>query len=215
MLDTWFSSALWPASTLGWPDETADLARYYPTDVLVTGYDIIFFWVARMMLFCTYIRPEVPFRQVAITGLVRDGRGRKMSKSAGNVVDPLDWMDAYGADARALDARPRGQPRRRRPGQRGVGPGQPELRQQALERHPLRADERGQGAGRRRCRAAGALGGRPLDPLPARRGARRGGRALRAYEFAKVCDSLYHFAWDELFDWYVELAKVPMREGAG
>ena len=100
MLDTWFSSALWPFSTLGWPDDTEDLRRFYPTDVLLTGYDIIFFWVARMMMFGLYAMDGVqPFRTVALTGLVRDQYGRKMSKSRGNTVDPLEWIEAYGADA--------------------------------------------------------------------------------------------------------------------
>ena len=100
VLDTWFSSALWPFSTLGWPDDTAELRRYYPTTVLVTGYDILFFWVVRMMLMGLYaMDDEVPFHTVLLTGLVRDSSGKKMSKSRGNVVDPLLWMDEYGADA--------------------------------------------------------------------------------------------------------------------
>jgi valyl-tRNA synthetase len=211
VLDTWFSSALWPASTLGWPDETTDLARYYPTAVLLTGYDIIFFWVARMMMFCTYIQPEVPFRQVAITGLVRDGRGRKMSKSAGNVVDPLDWMDRYGADALRWTLA------------RGANPGVDV---------PV-SEEWVQGSRNfvnklwNATRFALLNGARvPDGELPA--GLSVPDRwilsrldAVRSevdglyenYDFAKVCDSLYHFAWDELFDWYIELAKVPMREG--
>jgi valyl-tRNA synthetase len=99
VLDTWFSSALWPFSTLGWPEETPELARYYPTSVLVTGRDIIFFWVARMMMMGLFVRGEVPFRKVAIHGLVLDEKGQKMSKSKGNVMDPLGLIDQYGADA--------------------------------------------------------------------------------------------------------------------
>ena len=99
VLDTWFSSALWPFSTLGWPEQTADLARYYPGDVLVTGFDIIFFWVARMMMMGLHFMGEVPFRTVCIHGLVRDERGAKMSKSKGNVIDPLAMVDQYGSDA--------------------------------------------------------------------------------------------------------------------
>lgn len=99
VLDTWFSSALWPFSTLGWPDETAELKRYYPTNVLVTGFDIIFFWVARMMMMGLHFLGEVPFRDVYIHALVRDEKGAKMSKTKGNVIDPLNLVDQYGADA--------------------------------------------------------------------------------------------------------------------
>ncbi|TVQ33839.1 MAG: valine--tRNA ligase, partial [Geminicoccaceae bacterium] len=99
VLDTWFSSALWPFSTLDWPDGSAELERFYPTDVLVTGFDIIFFWVARMMMMGLHFMDEVPFKEVYIHGLVRDEDGAKMSKSKGNVVDPLELIDDYGADA--------------------------------------------------------------------------------------------------------------------
>ena len=99
VLDTWFSSGLWPFSTLGWPDDTPDLRRFYPTSVLVTGFDIIFFWVARMMMLGLHFMGEVPFRDVFIHALVRDERGAKMSKSKGNVIDPLELVDDYGADA--------------------------------------------------------------------------------------------------------------------
>ena len=99
VLDTWFSSALWPFSTLGWPDETPELKRYYPTSTLVTGFDIIFFWVARMMMMGLHFMKEIPFHDVYIHALVRDASGAKMSKSKGNVIDPLALIDDYGADA--------------------------------------------------------------------------------------------------------------------
>ena len=99
VLDTWFSSALWPFSTLGWPDKTPELARFYPTSVLVTGFDIIFFWVARMMMMGLQFMKEIPFHDVYIHALVRDEKGQKMSKTKGNVMDPLEMIDQYGADA--------------------------------------------------------------------------------------------------------------------
>ncbi|MDD9903146.1 MAG: valine--tRNA ligase, partial [Rhodospirillaceae bacterium] len=99
VLDTWFSSGLWPFSTLGWPEETPELARYYPTDVLVTGFDIIFFWVARMMMLGMHFMKEVPFRTVYVHALVRDASGQKMSKSKGNIIDPLELIDKFGGDA--------------------------------------------------------------------------------------------------------------------
>jgi len=102
VLDTWFSSALWPFSTLGWPDQTPELKRFYPTQVLVTGFDIIFFWVARMMMMGLHFQKEIPFHDVYIHALVRDEKGAKMSKSKGNVIDPLGLIDTYGADALRL-----------------------------------------------------------------------------------------------------------------
>ena len=102
VLDTWFSSGLWTFSTLGWPEETDDLKTYHPTSVLETGYDILFFWVARMVLMSGFFLGDVPFRQVYLHGLVRDAKGRKMSKSLGNIIDPLDMVEKYGADATRL-----------------------------------------------------------------------------------------------------------------
>ena len=101
-LDTWFSSALWPFSTLGWPDDTPELHHFYPTDTLVTGYDIIFFWVARMIFSGLEQMGDVPYHTVLMHGLVRDEQGRKMSKSLGNGIDPLKVIDEYGADALRL-----------------------------------------------------------------------------------------------------------------
>jgi len=101
-LDTWFSAGLWPFTTLGWPEKTDDLATYFPNSVLETGYDIIFFWVARMILMSEVLMGEVPFKRVYLHGLVRDDKGRKMSKSLGNIIDPLTMADKYGADATRL-----------------------------------------------------------------------------------------------------------------
>ena len=105
VLDTWFSSGLWPLSTLGWPDDTPDLRRFYPTTLLISGYDILFFWDARMVMLCLHLAPgkttaeRIPFRTLYLHSLVRDAQGQKMSKMRGNVVDPLEWMERYGTDA--------------------------------------------------------------------------------------------------------------------
>ena len=172
VLDTWFSSALWPFSTLGWPEKTADLKYFYPTNVLVTGYDIIFFWVARMIFSGIEHMGETPFDTVLIHGLVRDAQGRKMSKILGNGIDPLEVIEKYGADALRFSLA------------MGISPGndmrfycekvrsRPQLRQQDLERLPLRADEPGSSRNDRRSAADPA---RPMDSVPARNG-NRGGR---------------------------------------
>ncbi len=215
VLDTWFSSALWPFSTLGWPEETPDLRAFYPTSVLVTGYDILFFWVARMMLFGLYAmrdkRPEqaIPFRDVVLHGLVRDQFGKKMSKSRGNTVDPLDWMDRFGADATRFTLA------------RGANPGS-----------DIAISEEWAAGSRNFCnklwnavRFALLNGARvpaaPLTPaaysVPDRWILSRLSAVtaevdelFEQFEFGKVCDLLYHFAWDEVCDWYLELAKVPL-----
>jgi valyl-tRNA synthetase len=207
VLDTWFSSALWPFSTLGWPEQTRDLARFYPTSVLVTGYDILFFWVARMMMFGLFaMAGRQPFDVVALHGMVRDQHGKKMSKSFGNVVDPLDWIDRFGADATRFTLA------------RGANPGQDV---------PV-SEEWVQGS-RNFCNKVwnatrfALLNGAHLDgDLPDVTRLSTVDRWIlsrlqsvitevdeqfEAYEFAKVCDALYHFAWDEVFDWYIELSK--------
>jgi valyl-tRNA synthetase len=207
VLDTWFSSALFPFSTLGWPDETPDLKRFYPNDVLVTGYDILFFWVVRMMMFGLYAMDEVPFRTVVLHGLIRDQSGKKMSKSRGNVVDPLDWIDAYGADAVRFTMA------------RGANPGTDV---------PV-GDEWVQGS-RNFCNklwnatrfallnGATVSGELPSQLPDADRWILSRLQAVitevdalyERYEFAKIADLLYHFAWDEVCDWYVELAKISL-----
>ena len=213
MLDTWFSSALWPFSTLGWPEDTAELRRYYPTTVLVTGYDILFFWVVRMMLMGLYaMDDQVPFHTVLLTGLVRDSSGKKMSKSRGNVVDPLLWMDEYGADALRMSLL------------QGANPGA----DQAIN------EEWVVGA-RNFCTKLwnatrfALMSGATVDgPLPAELSGPDAWIVSRLqavitevdalyerYEFAKIADLLYHFAWDEVCDWYIELAKLSLAGPSG
>jgi valyl-tRNA synthetase len=213
VLDTWFSSALWPFSTMGWPEGTADLATFYPTSVLVTGYDILFFWVARMMMFGLYAMDGLqPFNVVALHGMVRDAHGKKMSKSFGNVVDPLDWIDRYGADATRFTLA------------RGANPGSDV---------PV-SEEWCQGS-RNFCnklwnatRFALINGATVEGSLPESGQLGTVDRWIlsrlqhviaevdeqfAAYEFAKVCDTLYHFAWDDVCDWYVELSKPVLAAG--
>ncbi len=208
VLDTWFSSALWPFSTLGWPEDTEDLRTYYPTTVLVTGYDILFFWVVRMMLFGLYAMDgAVPFKTVVLHGLVRDSSGKKMSKSRGNVVDPLLWIDAYGADAVRLSLL------------QGANPGA----DQAINEEWV-VGARNFGTKLWNATRFALLSGATVDgPLPAAPPVADAWILSRLqavvtevdalyerYEFAKVVDTLYHFAWDEVCDWYIELAKLSL-----
>nr|WP_318527610.1 valine--tRNA ligase [Microbispora cellulosiformans] len=210
VLDTWFSSGLWPFSTLGWPDETPELARFYPTTVLVTGYDILFFWVARMMMFGLYAMDgQPPFRTVALHGMVRDQFGKKMSKSFGNVVDPLDWIERYGADATRFTLL------------RGANPGSDVAISEDWAAGSRNFCNKIWNATRFALMNGAVSDGLPGDLTPAdrwilsrlQRVVTTIDAAFEDFEFAKVSDALYHFAWDEVFDWYVELAKVQFAEG--
>ncbi|MEU0303744.1 valine--tRNA ligase [Streptomyces sp. NPDC006175] len=207
VLDTWFSSGLWPFSTMGWPEQTESLERFYPNSVLVTGYDLMFFWVARMMMFGLYAMGDVPFRTIAFHGMVRDETGKKMSKSKGNVVDPLDWMDKYGSDAVRFTLA------------RGANPGVDvpigEDWVQGSRNFANKIWNATRFALMNGATVEGAL------PAPERMTATDRWILSRLntvvaqvdalyddYQFAKLSDALFHFAWDEVFDWYVELSKT-------
>ncbi|UJW32311.1 valine--tRNA ligase [Saccharothrix sp. AJ9571] len=215
VLDTWFSSGLWPLSTLGWPDETPDLRKFYPTSVLATGYDILFFWVVRMMMFGLYAMDgKQPFDHVYLHGLIRDAQGKKMSKSRGNVIDPLDWLDRFGADATRFTLA------------RGANPGN----DMAIAEE-WAAGSRSFGTklwnATRFALMNGANVSAPLPPASELTEADRWilGRLgavvsevdelFDGFQFAKLSGVLYQFVWNELCDWYVELAKVQFSgEGA-
>jgi valyl-tRNA synthetase len=211
VLDTWFSSGLWPFSTLGWPDDTADLRHYYPTSVLVTGYDILFFWVARMMMLGLYAMDgQPPFEHVFLHGLIRDQFGKKMSKSRGNTIDPLALMDSYGADALRFTLA------------RGSNPGS----DMSLSAEWV-AGSRNFGTklwnAARFALANGADVDGEIDPAQLTDADRwildRVGSVtaevdalLEDFQFAKATELLYHFTWDEFCDWYLELAKVQIGQ---
>jgi valyl-tRNA synthetase len=211
VLDTWFSSALWPFSTLGWPESTKELSRYYPGDVLVTGFDIIFFWVARMMMQGIHFMDDVPFRTVYIHGLVRDERGQKMSKSKGNSIDPLELIDKYGADAlRFTICALTGLGRDVK-----LGPARVESYRRFVtklwnaarfcEMNDIRVDPSFDPA-----RAFLPLTRWILDA--ANRAIEEATAALEAYrldEYAAIC---YRFTWDTFCDWFVEFAKPALAE---
>ena len=211
VLDTWFSSALWPFSTLGWPNETEDLKRFYPTSVLVTGFDIIFFWVARMMMMGLHFQKEVPFHRVFINALIRDERGQKMSKSKGNVMDPLELVDEFGADAlRFTLVAMSGQAR------------DIKLAKQRIEGYRNFGTKLWNAA--RFCQMNECVRVAGFDPggvkLTVNRWivgetvkcARAVTTALEACAFDDVATTLYRFIWNVFCDWYLELAK-PVLNG--
>ncbi|MDI6627318.1 MAG: valine--tRNA ligase [Rhodococcus sp. (in: high G+C Gram-positive bacteria)] len=223
VLDTWFSSGLWPFSTMGWPEATPELEKFYPTGVLVTGYDILFFWVARMMMFGTYVGaddaitagkqgPQVPFRDVFLHGLIRDQFGKKMSKSRGNGIDPLDWVDRFGADALRFTLA------------RGANPGA----DMSVGEDHAQSSRNFANKLFNATKFALMNGAAPAD-LPSRSELTDADRwildrleqvraevdsAFDRYEFSKACEALYHFAWDEVCDWYLEIAKVQFADDA-
>jgi len=213
VLDTWFSSGLWPFSTLGWPEETPELARYYPTDVLVTAFDIIFFWVARMMMMGLHFMGEVPFRTVYIHALVRDEKGQKMSKSKGNVIDPLELMDKFGADATrftltAFAAQGR----------------DVKISESRVEGYRNFCTKLWNAA--RFCEMNGCAPVRSFDPATcsetvnrwisakAVETARRAAAAIEGYRFNEAAAAAYQFTWATFCDWYLEFAKPIFLGGS-
>jgi valyl-tRNA synthetase len=212
VLDTWFSSALWPFSTLGWPDATPEIKRFYPTSTLVTGFDIIFFWVARMMMMGLHFMKDVPFRDVYIHRLVRDASGAKMSKSKGNVVDPLGVIEQYGADALRFTLA------------RGAAQGHDiRLGPQDVEGNRNFATKLWNAA--RFAEINGCARDPDFDPHHAKemlnrwiihetaRAGREVSAALEAFKFNEAAAAVYRFVWNVYCDWYLELAK-PVLTGA-
>ncbi|MFN3287101.1 MAG: valine--tRNA ligase, partial [Sphingomonadaceae bacterium] len=212
VLDTWFSSALWPFGTLGWPEPTARLARHYPGDVLVTGFDIIFFWVARMQMMGHRFMGEVPFRTVYCHGLVRDAKGQKMSKSKGNTVDPLGLIDRYGADAlRFFMAAMETQGR-------DIKLSEPRIegyRNFATKLWNAARFAQGQGIGGSRGPAAPQAGHSVNRWIIAetRATAARLEAAMAGFRFDDYAQAIYAHVWDRFCDWYLELAKPLLAEG--
>ncbi len=211
VLDTWFSSALWPFSTLGWPEQTPELERYYPTDVLITGFDIIFFWVARMMMMGIEFMGEVPFHTVYIHALVRDEKGQKMSKSKGNVIDPLELIEKYGADAlrftlTAFAAQ-------------GRDVKLSESRVEGYRNFCTKIWNAARFCQMNECRPVA-----DFDPSGVeltvnkwivgklKEASDDAETAIQAYRFNDLAGSLYHFTWGTFCDWYVEFAK-PILQG--
>ncbi|UYB42427.1 valine--tRNA ligase [Streptomyces sp. Je 1-4] len=213
VLDTWFSSGLWPFSTLGWPEQTPSVEKFYPNSVLVTGYDILFFWVARMMMFGLYAMDGTPpFHTIALHGMVRDQIGKKMSKSFGNAVNPLDWMDSYGSDAVRFTLA------------RGANPGVDVPIGEDWVQGSRNFANKIWNATRFALMNGATVEGElpPAEQLSATDRwilSRLNSVVAEVdayyddYQFAKLSDTLFHFAWDEVFDWYVELSKTTFMAG--
>jgi valyl-tRNA synthetase len=212
VLDTWFSSALWPFSTLGWPDQTPELRKYYPTSVLVTGWDILFFWVARMMMMGMHFMGEVPFRTVYLHGLVTDEKGQKMSKSKGNIIDPLELIDKYGADALRFTVA----------SMAASAAGRLRLSTARVEGSRNFATKLWNAT--RFAEMNGAALPKDFDPATARLPVNRWmlgelaranhavDKALEEFRLNEAASTLYEFVWGVVCDWYVELTK-PILQG--
>ena len=221
ILDTWFSSSLWPFSTLGWPEQTRDLAVFYPTDVLITGPDIIFFWVARMIMMAMKFMGEVPFRRVHINGIVRDERGKKMSKTRGNVIEPLELLDRYGADAVRFTLSSMAVPGTDIPFNSSRMKGYAEFANKvwnAVRFAILNLDEDQAAVDPSAIDALVASGGLPLEDrwILARLDelADDIGGELEKFRFHEASSLIYQFFWHELCDWYIELVKPFLKEHA-
>ncbi|BBK43779.1 valine--tRNA ligase [Allostella vacuolata] len=212
VLDTWFSSALWPFSTLGWPEQTPELARYYPGDVLVTGLDIIFFWVARMMMMGIHFMGDVPFRTVYIHALIRDARGQKMSKSKGNVIDPLDLIDRFGCDALRFTLAALAAPGR-----------DIKLAESRVEGYRNFATKLWNAARYAEMNGCQRQDGFAPDAVAhtvnrwivgeVARTAERLEQEYAAYRFNDVANVLYQFVWGTFCDWYLEFTKPILAGG--
>ena len=218
VLDTWFSSALWPFSTLGWPERTSELSRYYPTSVLVTGFDIIFFWVARMMMYGLHFMKDgdgksvIPFHDVYIHALVRDEKGAKMSKAKGNVIDPLELIGEYGADslrftlaAMAAQGRDIKLAKSRVEGYRNFGTKVWNAVNFALKNDARRIEKFDPGA------ATLTLNKWIIDETA--NAAASVDRGLAEYKFNEAAGAAYRFTWNVLCDWYIEFSKPALFDG--
>ena len=209
VLDTWFSSALWPFSTMGWPEKTPELARFYPTDVLVTGFDIIFFWVARMMMMGLHFTGKAPFHTVYIHALVRDEKGQKMSKSKGNILDPLELIDKYGSDTLRFTLTAMAAPGR-----------DIKLSQGRIEGYRNFVTKLWNAA--RFCEMNGCKRIADFDPYGCRqtlnrwivgetaKAGRAVDKALDGYRFNDAASAIYQFVWGSFCDWYLEFSKPTL-----
>ncbi|VBB69063.1 Valyl-tRNA synthetase [invertebrate metagenome] len=210
VLDTWFSSALWPFSTLGWPERTQELARYYPTDVLVTGFDIIFFWVARMMMMGIHVMGDVPFRTVYIHALVRDEKGQKMSKSKGNIIDPLHLIDKYGCDALRFTLAASAVP--------GRDVRMSEQRVQGYRNFATKLWNATRFCLLKQCYAVPGFDPKVVNDTLNRwivgavnETGCRVTEALATYRFNDAAQAIYAFTWNTFCDWYLEFAKLLLQ----